>query len=91
MPVQSKAMVRLASTPVAAGRVLTVWGYATADAKATVETAGYFNNAKADKDLQKGDQILAAMVIDGSTVAAHYVVTNLNSGGNVTIALAAVS
>lgn len=84
MAYAEKALVRVAQTPVAAVRVLTLWLYATADAVATVETAGYFNSARAR--LTKGDQIDASMVIDGSVVAKKYCVTAVPASGDVTIA-----
>lgn len=60
--------------------------YATTDAAATVETAGYFNDARAR--LKLGDQILASMVLGGTPVAKHYIVTAVPGAGNVTIAMA---
>lgn len=59
--------------------------YATDDAAATVEAAGYFNAARAF--LRKGDIILATMVNGGTPVAKTYVATAVPATGNVTIAL----
>lgn len=60
--------------------------YATDDAAATVETAGYFNLARAT--LKKGDAIDAVMVHSGSVVRKAYVATAVPATGNVTVALA---
>lgn len=60
--------------------------YATDDAAATVETAGYFNGARAF--LRKGDIILATMVNGGTAVVKTYVAAAVPATGNVTIALA---
>lgn len=60
--------------------------YATDDAAAVVETAGYFNTAR--EQLQKGDQISASLAVSGTPVLKHYVVTASPSAGNVTIAVA---
>lgn len=59
--------------------------YATADAVATVETAGYFNAARAR--LTKGDVLVAVMVALGTPVLKQYVFTAVPASGNVTIAL----
>lgn len=59
--------------------------YATDDAAATVEAAGYFNGARAF--LRKGDIILATMVNGGTPVTKQYVATAVPASGNVTIAL----
>lgn len=61
------------------------WRYATDDAAATVETAGYFNNARSQ--LQVGDVIQATMAMGGTPVLKHYVVTAVPASGNVTVAL----
>lgn len=59
--------------------------YATDDPAATVETAGYFNNARAI--LSKGDIISASMVNSGTPVRKGYIVTAVPTSGNVTVAL----
>lgn len=62
-----------------------LWGYATADAAATVETAGYFNAAASL--VSKGDAIDAIMVLGGAPVRKSYVVTSANGVTPVTIGL----
>jgi hypothetical protein len=60
--------------------------YATEDAAATVEVAGYFNNGRAI--INKGDVIHASMVFATTPVTKQYVVTAApKTTGNVTIAL----
>lgn len=56
-----------------------LWHYITADAKATVEGAGYFNSY-AEK-LQIGDPILVTSgVTSSAAVIRQYVVSNIASG-----------
>ncbi|MCW2317474.1 hypothetical protein M2322_003033 [Rhodoblastus acidophilus] len=62
-----------------------VWRYATDDAAATVETAGYFNGARSI--LTVGDVIIASMVMSGVPVNKQYVVLTVPASGNVTIGL----
>lgn len=92
MTLSTKSLVRLSTqAPVgsAAGapqqQQVSVFVYATDVAAATVETAGYFNGARAQ--LRKGDIILASMVNGGTPVGKTYVVTAVPATGNVTIAL----
>ncbi|OCC01840.1 hypothetical protein BA190_26880 [Labrys sp. WJW] len=95
----AKALRRLDSqTPVgdAAGNATSTLvqtsTYATNDAAATVETAGYFNAARDAGRVSKGDIILATMVNAGTPVLKAYVVTAAPvPTGNVTIALAATA
>lgn len=69
----------------------TLWEYYTADALATVDTAGYFNDASAD--LRVGDVILVKVVNDTAAVATRsftmtawgMVGVNANSGGVVDV------
>jgi hypothetical protein len=63
--------------------------YATDDAAATVEAAGYFNNARAF--LRKGDVIIATMVNSGTPVMKQYVATAVPATGNITIAIQTVT
>lgn len=60
--------------------------YATDDAAATVEAAGYFNSARGI--LSKGDRIDAVMAASGTPATKSYVVTASPATGNVTVALA---
>lgn len=62
--------------------------YATVDAAATVESAGYFNAAAGL--LLVGSLITAVMAAAGTPVTKRYVVTGLTAGV-VTIALAATT
>lgn len=59
------------------------WGYTTADATATVDTAGYFNDA-ADL-LTVGDQIIAITSTGGTPSYERYHV-NANDGTTVDVA-----
>lgn len=55
-----------------------IWSYITADAKATLEGAGYFNSA-ADL-LQIGDIIIAVTSYGGTEACRMYVVSDIASG-----------
>lgn len=61
----------------------TLWHYATTDAAASVDTAGYFNNA-ADM-LRVGDMILANVDTAGTPAAGIFLV-NANASGTVDVA-----
>ena len=63
--------------------------YASDDAAATVEVAGYFNGAR--PFLRKGDIILATMANSGTPVTKQYVVTAVPATGNVTVAIQVVT
>ncbi len=61
----------------------TLWHYATTDAAADVDTAGYFNDAS---DMMRvSDMILANADTDGTPVSGVYLV-NANAGGVVDVA-----
>jgi hypothetical protein len=66
--------------------MISVWGYATTDSAATVETAGYFPAALLYQQLNPGDMILASMGIGGTQKAKVYVVT-VSTSSTITIAL----
>ncbi|MCA0425415.1 MAG: hypothetical protein LCH61_19240 [Proteobacteria bacterium] len=68
---------------------ISAFRYATADAAATVETAGYFNGARAL--LTVGSIIVSVMAIGGTPVLKSYVVTAVPASGNVTVALQATT
>ena len=95
MSLSLKSLVKLAQVTVgdaagaATGNSVYTYAYATADAAAAVETAGYFNNAR--KLLAVGSVIQASMVYGGTSVLKNYVVTAVPATGNVTIALAATA
>lgn len=63
--------------------------YATNDAAATVETAGYWNGARAL--LTVGSQITATMAAGGTPVLKTYVVTVVPATGNVVAVLQATA
>ncbi len=63
--------------------MIALWQLATNDTRATVETAGYFNDRVAD--LPKGSRITASLDVDGTCEAADYIVT-ANNGTAVTVA-----
>lgn len=69
--------------------VSSTYQYATDDAAATVEAAGYFNSARSR--LVKGDVIIARMAMAGTPIVKVYIATAVPSTGNVTIALAATA
>lgn len=71
------------------GRTIRTFVYATDDAVATVETAGYFNGARAF--LVLGSTIKAVMVLGGSLIFKEYVVTAVPATGNVTVAAQTVA
>jgi hypothetical protein len=65
---------------------VSLFTYATDDAAATVETAAYFNNARAI--LNVGDHIDASMVMAGTPVAKKYICTVVpKTTGNVVVVL----
>lgn len=65
------------------------FAYATDDAAAVVEAAGYFNAARGL--LTPGSIIQASMAVGSAPVAKNYVVTAVPNTGNVTIALFATA
>jgi hypothetical protein len=69
----------------ASARQVSLFLYATDDAAATVETAGYWNGARAL--LQNGDQVAATMAAAGTPILKHYVFTSVPATGNVVAAL----
>lgn len=92
MALNTRSLVRLAQAPQGtaggtSGAVQnTTWQYFTADAAATVETAGYFNGIRAQ--LTVGDTILASM---GASSKSYRVLTVPAVGSNVTIGLFATT
>jgi len=62
----------------AAGANLGVHKYVTADDRAAVETAGYFNALA--KRVKAGDHIDCTLGFGGSIVRRNYVVTSVSSG-----------
>jgi hypothetical protein len=95
MTFSSKSLARRAQVPIGSATGLaqakqsSAFDYATDDAAATVETAGYFNSARAL--LGVGDKIDAVMVASTAPVRKNYVVTAVPTTGNVTVALQATS
>ncbi len=89
MAYDGKALVRTAVSYVSDTITISSSNYGTADAPATVETAGYFNGARAK--LTVGDIIIASMGIGGTLKLKIYQVTAVPATGNVTIALQTVT
>ena len=96
MAYATKALVRVSHGVVglATGAVknaqISLYHYATDDAAATVETAGYFNGDRAR--LNVGDVIIASMVNAGTPVMKQYAVTAApKTTGNVTVAIQTVT
>ncbi len=61
----------------------TLWHYTTIDLAATIDTAGYFNDAS--DMVRVGDMIMANADTDGAPASGIYLV-NANSGGVVDVA-----
>lgn len=88
MPLSLTGLSKIATGgATASGRtkMLSLWSYATPDAAAAVESAGYFNGAAGL--LTKGDIIFSSMVRDGTTVLKTYTVAS--SDGTATVSIAA--
>lgn len=82
MAFDPKSLVQIASLPRGAGKVTTIWAYATADAAATVVAAGYFN---ADRNkLRVNDIVMVSCVADGTGVLVFAKLTAVPASGNVT-------
>ena len=64
---------------------ISLFGYVTPDAAAVVEAANYFNPGATL--LAKGDVIQAVMVIAGTPILKHYVVTSATGATPVTVAI----
>lgn len=87
-----KALVRKGAVQIPVGtvagltnqRLVSQFGYATDDAAATVEGAGYFNAAAGE--LLRGSTIVVIAAFAGTPIRKEYVVT-ANTGTVVTIAL----
>ena len=62
------------------GNAPTLWSYTSADAIATVNTAGYFNDAS--KELRVRDVIMAT---DSNTPTVHFVIVLSNAAGVVDV------
>ena len=74
------AFSRTSLTSLAYGNGYTLWHYTSADAKATVDTANYFNNAA--ELLQVGDTIF---VYDSNTPTMTLMQVLSNDGTNVDV------
>lgn len=61
----------------------TLWHYVTTDTGATVDSAGYFNDAA--EMVRVGDMMLANVDTEGSPASGIYLV-NANAGGTVDVA-----
>jgi hypothetical protein len=69
-------------TRLAGASGVSLWHYTTADTIATVNTAGYFNDASAMMNVN--DVIIAVTSTGGTPVVSHTYV-NANSGGTVDV------
>lgn len=65
--------------------------YATQDAPAVVEAAGYFNALRDAGALTPGCTIEASMTLAGTPVMKQYVVLTVPASGNVTVGLQATT
>ena len=63
-----------------AGNAASLWSYASADAIATVNTAGYFNNASSELDIRD-----IVLVTDTATPSANLCIVLTNAAGVVDI------
>ena len=85
MAYEPKALVRVANSYVTDSVTMGAHIYGTPDLAAVVETAGYFNGARAK--LTVGDVITASMGIGSTQKLKILVVTAVPATGNVTVAL----
>lgn len=72
-----------AASKAGSANVSHIWLYRTADTRANVEAAGYFNNARGS--LTIGTLIKAVMAVDTAPVTEEYVVTAVAAAADVTI------
>lgn len=93
MTVSAKSLIRIGQAPagatdgtVTSGAYNSFFLYVTADAFATVATAGYFNALRGQ--LKAGDIILLSAA---SNKGGLYIVTAAPASGNVTVTAAALS
>jgi len=87
MAFDKRSLARFVTSPYGtASKSVGFFAYATADANATVLTAGYFNDAR--ETLKVNDVIHCISVADGVGVANVLKVTAAPSSGNVTVASA---
>ncbi|TCQ82611.1 hypothetical protein EDF68_1011002 [Ochrobactrum sp. BH3] len=84
MAFKIRALARYNTAPVDTGRNCNFYSYATDDAKATVLTAGYFNDARST--LKVNDIIDVVAVHNGTGAHARLIVTAVPGSGNITVA-----
>lgn len=72
------AFVNTALTSLATGNGFTLWHYTTADTKADVNTAGYFNDAS--NNMNVGDIIEGYTSTGGTAVMSRYLVLSIAAG-----------
>lgn len=82
----AKALSRFSSSGYTDQTARSIFFLATADAAATVLTAGYFNDSRAQ--LVKDDVIFAIVDINASSALLQLIVTAVPATGNVTVAAA---
>lgn len=86
MAYDPQSMTRIASVPLSAGRAISKYLYASADAHATVKADAYFN---ADaKRLRKGDIIECSLSATGTPTTTQLVVTSADGVMPITTAVA---
>lgn len=95
MTLSVKSLVRLAQATVGSAAGLAqakqtdLFFYATDDAAATVETAGYFNNARAQ--LRVGSIIICTFANGGTPISKTLVALTVPASGNVTVGQSSVT
>lgn len=84
MALSKQSLVLMCASPIASGKVIKRWFYATNDAVATIATAGYFNGVR-DR-LTVNDVIEVVAVADGTCDRVVYKVATVPASADVTIA-----
>ena len=69
-------------TRLAGASGVSLWHYSTADAIATVNTAGYFNNAA---NMVKLNDVIIAVTSTGGTPVVSHTYVNANNGSTVDV------
>ena len=69
-------------TRLAGGSGVSLWHYTTADTIATVNTAGYFNNAA---NMVKLNDVIIAVTSTGGTPVVSHTYVNANNGSTVDV------
>ncbi|MDE0880336.1 hypothetical protein [Aurantimonas coralicida] len=80
MALNVKAMSRYATSDRGSRNQANHYAYSTPDAAATLNAAGYFNDAATRFNLKKGDRIFCSVAVDGTPAMLDLIVTNVASG-----------